>query len=431
MYYELPASLIFTAGRKRLLQELTIDENQPGTILHDFAVILDIVRGSKQTLTPAQQLPLALLSQINQQLKHPIQLALKRPSRKSYPPVQGLYLLLRTSGLSYVDTSGKQPVLVVDEAAYQQWIQLNATERYGNLLEAWFLRGYAEILGDYSRTLWSLPDNFQHIGSFLARYDLISGLQVAGNRDAEMVLRYSPEWHNLGLLDLFGFINVQSGPPQPGKGWHIERITLTPVGAAFLSLLYTELFQYPAKLIALDELDSTVGVLQKILQPYFPEWQRNLTPTEVPFREGAFIFKVSLGNNIWRRIAIDAKQSLAALASAVLASVDFDEDHLYQFSYRDRFGSLHQIYHPYMRREEPLIASEIAVGSLSLQVGQTMNFLFDFGDEWEFDLLLETIDPNQKLRKAKILETHGDAPAQYGEFDDYDDFEDDENYEDE
>ena len=418
MYRLVATKLRLTSKHTQLLEQLVIDEKQPGTILHDFNVILSVFREKQQTLTPAHQPPMALLTEINQRMKHPIQLALKRPQAKSYPNVQGLYLLLRTCGLSFVDMSGKKPLLVFDEDAFQQWGKLNPTERYCTLLETWFLRGYGDLLGERSRPVWSMPDNFDMIAHFLDRYDLKAGLQVAGDKNVENDLNYFPGRHQLALLNLFGFIDIQSGVPQPGEGWRIERITMTSVGIAFLSLLYNEFFSKHELVIDLDDQPSS-GVFQNILKPYFPELQHNLIPAESTFQDGTYIFKVSLGK-IWRRIAMDAKQSLDVLASVILESVDFDEDHLYEFSYRNRFGTLQKIYHNYME-EEPLLASEVRVGDLSLSIGQNMIFLFDFGDNWEFDLVLEAVKPDHLVQKVKILEAHGEAPEQYP-YEDFDDF---------
>ncbi len=39
---------------------------------------------------------------MNERLSEPIQLDLKRPQQKSYPPINGLYLLLRASGLGQI-----------------------------------------------------------------------------------------------------------------------------------------------------------------------------------------------------------------------------------------------------------------------------------------------------------------------------------------
>ena len=42
-----------------------------------------------------------------------------------------------------------------------------------------------------------------------------------------------------------------------------------------------------------------------------------------------------------------------------------------------------------------------------------MTFLFDFGDNWRFDVKLERIEPREELKAPQILETHGKTPQQY------------------
>ena len=43
-----------------------------------------------------------------------------------------------------------------------------------------------------------------------------------------------------------------------------------------------------------------------------------------------------------------------------------------------------------------------------------MKFLFDFGDSWRFELKLERIDaPNEAARKPQLIDSAGEAPAQY------------------
>ena len=91
-----------------------------------------------------------------------------------------------------------------------------------------------------------------------------------------------------------------------------------------------------------------------------------------------------------RRIATPADQALDALASAILDAVEFDHDHLYKFSYRNRFGVLERVNHPYM--DEGPWTSEVLVGGVPLRVGQAMTYVFDFGDWWEFDVTLERSD---------------------------------------
>jgi hypothetical protein len=100
------------------------------------------------------------------------------------------------------------------------------------------------------------------------------------------------------------------------------------------------------------------------------------------------------------------------LAQVILDSVQFDSDHLYLFSYENRYGVQEELHHEYM--DEGPWADEMQVGKVPLRIGQTMTFLFDFGDNGKFDVTLERIDPpGKKKKKALILEEHGEPPEQY------------------
>jgi len=116
------------------------------------------------------------------------------------------------------------------------------------------------------------------------------------------------------------------------------------------------------------------------------------------------------------RIAIPANYSLDSLASIILKSIEFDYDHLYHFSYEDRFSALQMINHPNM--DEGSWASEVMVGDVPLRVGQTMTYLYDFGDNWEFDVTLERVAPDSAVGKPVLLEMHGKPPEQYPRWDD-------------
>jgi hypothetical protein len=410
MYSLSSQRLEFSSEHKQVLRSLVIGEGSPGTILRDFEMLLGYLRERGLPVTGMHQLPLRVLPEINARLTHPLQLGLKRPQQKSYPHIHGLYLLLRASGLTCVGGTSEKPLLLVDEAVYQVWESLNPTERYGSLLEAWLLRGKPEIIGEYYRPLFLIPGNFEKWASFFAVIP-DAGLQIAGDHVAEDWLRYTLGWHNLGLLDLFGLITVQQGPPAPGKGWQIERIYRTTVGDALLALLYTEFFGDFDNIREIEGKGKVpFGVLQPVLQPYFPQWENSLSVPEWAFREGTHIFKVSLGR-LWRRIAIPADQTLDALASAILNAMEFDHDHLYRFSYQNRFGALESVNHPYLD-EEPW-TSEVLVGDVPLPIGQMMTYLYDFGDQWEFDVSLEQVDPEMVIEDSVILEAYGESPEQY------------------
>jgi hypothetical protein len=417
LHGNLPNGVELTPRHERLLQEMTVDDHCPGTILHDFDACLTFIQEREMSVTPMHQLRRQHLPEINARLARPIQIGLKRPQQKSYPHIHGLYLLVRASGLTSVEGTPKKPLLAVDKVVYQAWQDLNPSERYATLLETWLLRGHPEIIGERGRAWFRIPDTFSELSWFFQRVP-DEGQQVAGT-EAEDSLRYWPGWHNLGLLELFGLMAIEAGPPEPGKGWRIERIRRTPLGDALLALLHARFFGDIDNIMTLEVEDKIpYGVLQPALQLYFPEWQANLSVPEWAFRPGAHVFKVTLWGRIWRRIAIPADAMLDALALAVLDAFEFDNDHLYRFQYPNRLGVTERINHFYM--DEGPWTSEVRVGDVPLRIGQAMTFVFDFGDWWEFEVALERVDPGMTLKEPVVLEVHGKPPDQYPVWDDED-----------
>lgn len=412
LYRQSPEGFELTPRHERLLRKLTIDDDGPGTILHDFDALLTYISEREMSVTPMHQLRRRMLPEINDRLARPIQMGLKKPLQKSYPRIHGLYLLIRASGLTCVEGTAKKPLLVVDDVVHQAWQGLNPAERYCTLLEAWLLRGHVEIIGERGRGWYRTPDTFRELPWFFQRIP-DEGLQVAGDEQVEDSIRYWPGWHNLGLLELFGLIAIQPVPLEPGKGWRIERVNRTPFGDALLAALHAGFFGDVDNILALEsENKIPFGVLQPTLQPYFPEWQHNLSVPEWAFREDAHVFKVTLWKDLWRRIAIPADDTLDELASAILDAVEFDHDHLHAFEYRNRFGITERINHSYM--DEGPWTSEVLVGDTPLKAGQAMTFIFDFGDWWTFEVALERVDPDMVVKQPVILEAEGEPPDQYG-----------------
>ena len=405
--------LKWTDEHRRTLRALEVSEDGPGTVLQDFQTLLSFVQARQLAVSKTCQLPpMKVLPEINARLAQPIELGLKRPQLKSYPHIQGLYLLLRASGLGHIAGSPSRPVLAIDEGTYDSWNSLNPAERYFTLLETWLLRGYPEIVGEQGGPFQSIGNHFQACAGLLHSAQG-EGLAIGDDDRAEWYYRYSPGLYGIALLELFGFLSVTHGPPQEGEGWQIEHVTSTPLGAAVFALLGEEVFGIFEKIFALEEepLES-FGALQPVFQPYVLAWTNNLSLPVWVFREGVHVFKVSLGRGLWRRIAIAGALTLDTLADTVLDAFEFDYDHLYQFSYRNRFGVETHANHPYM--DDGPWASEVRVGDVPLQEGQSMVYLYDFGDRWEFEVTLERIDPaDAGSADPIILEDHGEAPDQY------------------
>ncbi|MFC1975486.1 plasmid pRiA4b ORF-3 family protein, partial [Chloroflexota bacterium] len=347
---DLPNKPVLSVAHQETLRQQVIDQDNPGIILRDFFALMDFI-GPKGIQVTGQYhlLPLRCLSDLNARMTFPLQLGLKRPQQKSYPHINGLYLLLRGTGLTRLDARGPKSRLVLDEAVLSFWAELSPTEQYFTLLESWMLRADPGVLGDregifkYDHPIYGWSQFFKQVPD--------QGLIIAGNKAAEEDLRYFPKLHNLALLELFGFVTVQPNPPKPKVGWQIGRIWRTPLGEAMLELLYQTLANNVHSFLVDDTSIIPFGTLQPVIQPHFPAWQRNLVIPGHEFQPGLHIFKVALGTDLWRHISIPGHLTLNILSGAILDAYEFDHDHLDCFTYTDRFGVSRHIYHPYMEEE--------------------------------------------------------------------------------
>lgn len=389
----------------------TLDDNPPGTILTDFETLLELVEGGLK-VTSTHRLKLARLEEINNRLTHPVELGLTRPQQKSYPHINGLFLLLRASGLTVVDETGKSPKLVLDKHLLQQWHAMSTTEKYFNLLEAWLIRGRESLIGEHER-FGGIPDHLTNITFLLhSKFKDKSEVTAKDDKDLHESVKYFPGLYNIGLLDLFGWIELAQQPVKDGDSYQVASLRMNDIGRAFIEFLSQH---YLDNLIELQRLDlepvtKKYGYLKQWLQPYFPKYKAVFElPTQEKI-EGVRIIKVSLGK-VWRRIAIAGEHSFDYLAREILSAFNFDFDHLYEFIVRGRAGETLNITHPHMN--DGFDAGELQLDDVLMSVGQSIDFVFDFGDNWQFSIVLEDISQESDVKTATVLEEHGKAPKQY------------------
>jgi Plasmid pRiA4b ORF-3-like protein len=416
----------FTKAHEKCLREQVITADQPGPVLRDFNVLLDFL-GPEGVETTGKHdlLPQRFIEDLDRCLSRHVHLEMKRVLLQSHPYLQGLHLLLRASGLSRVERTRSKSRLVLDPTMLAQWDQLNPTERYFNLLEAWLRIGRAEMVGEKSnvwdRMLLPCLQTWQYLPQEGKSFDLTKPQDVY----------LSGVWRSfylLALMDLFGLLRVDL-PSRPVKPWRPAGVHHVLFGDALFNRLGSQLrYLWTDGLLQNEDEDQeeeddeevaletpVFGAWQPVFQPFFPEWRENLKFPRLEPRESTFIFRVSLGK-VWRLIAMPSHTDLDDLIRVILRSVEFDYDHLYEFEYRDRMGASVSARHPAM--DEGPWADQVRIGTLPLQPGQTMKLVYDFGDNWEFTVKLERIEPaSAEKQAARILESHGEAPEQYPNYD--------------
>jgi hypothetical protein len=154
-----------------------------------------------------------------------------------------------------------------------------------------------------------------------------------------------------------------------------------------------------------------------MFQLYRPDWRTVYAQPGPELRSGTHLFKVSLSGwrgdpHVWRRIAAPADTSLDELAWTILKAFKFDDDHMYDFRYRDRRGRNWVYSQPY--GDEGPFTTEITLAETELPIKDAMLFTFDYGDNWQFIVRLEAVEKgHSRLKTPKVVESAGKAPEQY------------------
>lgn len=150
-----------------------------------------------------------------------------------------------------------------------------------------------------------------------------------------------------------------------------------------------------------------------------------------------YVFKVKLGcdRRIWRKIEVLGSQTLDDLHMAIQDAFDFDADHLYSFfmsgkawDHRD-FEYYHLDADPQTplakematmlsmiqgSHHEPRVpATQVRVESLNLKPKQRFLYLFDYGDEWHFEVEFLKEGTAERADYPRIIDSKGEAPEQY------------------
>jgi hypothetical protein len=145
-----------------------------------------------------------------------------------------------------------------------------------------------------------------------------------------------------------------------------------------------------------------------------------------------FIFRAALHGHasIYRDIEIDPAKPLYTLAQAVVSAFDFDFDHAFGFYTGLTPTRIRKEFPKYelfadLGDADPQVfgVKKTKISQAFPEVGHTLLFLFDYGDEWLFRVTLRSI--GKKIAKTgypRVVAKHGEAPAQYPDGDDEEEF---------
>lgn len=125
----------------------------------------------------------------------------------------------------------------------------------------------------------------------------------------------------------------------------------------------------------------------------------------------------------YRDIVVQPETNLYSLAAMVIASFGFDFDHCFGFFAspdiygRGRDAAHYELFYDIGEEVEDLTESveQTAVAELFKQAKDKWWMLFDYGDDWVFELVYQKDTPPLFVKKpnGSVIATNGEAPEQY------------------
>ncbi len=145
---------------------------------------------------------------------------------------------------------------------------------------------------------------------------------------------------------------------------------------------------------------------------------------------GTHIVRVALQGEptIYREIEVESRKTLSDLGEAIVHSFGFEFDHAFGFYSKltgqdvMRSQPRYELFADMEEATEAKSVEKSRIADAFPDVGHTMLFMFDYGDDWRF--VVEVIDLGQKVAKTrypKVLKKVGKAPEQYGAWEEEED----------
>jgi len=420
-----------------------ITETEPTPLIHDFQFFLEYIGTNKPYLTPKGYVSGKDLFQINKGMTHPLGDTTVRSGQQLYPQLH-LFFHLAQAGRLIQKALGKadKTVLQLSDQA-TDYSKLTPTEKYFFLLE----------------TLW-VDTNWKHIEvSIFKGLGILDAQTVLGKlagRTPNVPIRAKdlvsvPD--SLGYLWIYfsylGFWTVTQNKEIASafkRSFYPGMVTPLPLGVALAQLLVRErnfltwnlpfrreigewkvnpgqplpeeyLGARGAKKSKKPEIVQRDQTGEPFLLPFVPLFAegelRNTLPRETgkPV-DGIYFFRVALAKGVWRKIEISSNHTLLDLHNAIQNAFQFDSDHLYSF-FMDGIPWSDEKFSSPFEDEGPHVG-EVRIGELGLAKGQTILYLFDYGDELRFSVTLEEIQQDKPHpKKPRIIESKGKNPEQY------------------
>lgn len=406
------------------------------TLCQDFETFMDYVHASPVQVSKRNKwLSRKSLFELNQQMTHPTSDAAPSKDQIYYPILHLLYHLGVSGRLLEVDTRQASKWVLRRTDRYETYQHYNMVEKYIFLLETFWVDIEWRDLSRDSRNLsleYSLDPLFRHVLRLPVNRPTSLTTTEIGNMLQYELREIGDFVHHFSTLGFWLF--EEGSQPERYKGrLTLEAITPTPLFREIAPVLLEErpleLWNLPLRADlgewnvppgapkSEDEAWTPVPFYEPFVRLFPGKELKQFLPREPrSFKDGTYVFTVSYTASIWRKIMLDAGHTLEDLHQVVQRAFQFNDDHLYSFFLDGKKWSHRAVNSPFC--DEGPYTVDVLIGDLGLARGQTFLYLFDYGDEWTFDIRLDEIRCDEgHIQKPQIVKEHGKAPEQYPDWD--------------
>lgn len=384
--------------------------------INDFEKFIEFIENEKPILSATQEvLGRKDCYNLNMILENKKDVINPSYNQDKYYAIDLMFSLVLASKLYIKANDEKGKVRLFKTDKLESFQNLNEDEKYIFLLQTYW-------------TQYDFETKFDRTHNIAAFYNILA--EIASAKQGDIILKDEKDisnvmystgaafFHHLKFFS-FGELELINGAKTRYEDT-IKSFSPNEFGIKTSILLLTRAIQYWNKedvpvLLEYYNLKVTTNKNEKAFDVFKTIFKGNTVKNTVEESKinkgGTYTFKVSLSKTVWRKINLAYKHTFGDLHNVIQEAFKFDNDHLYAFFIggNRRKG----MYCKYAEYEGP-VAETTTIASLNLYKGERLLYLFDFGDEWEFNVELTEINEEAPVPlKPMIIESKGKSPHQY------------------
>lgn len=388
------------------------------SITEDFQIFLSHLKSKKslELTTSGAKLKTKDLLELNEQSNHKALWINEKSTQKKFSMLNFFQHIAIYGKLAKIFTNEKGINNLIPTERLELFFQLNTSEQYCFILKTlWCDVNWKKINDD--RGLWFIRDGVEILTK--AKVNKVYSISNRHIAKLKLYLMFKPYCEFFECMGWYELIPKKGITKVDSYDLPYESIMITEFGSQIGQILSKERnwlkwnsresFDFWDEEDDISDEKSEVDFIAPF-KVFFDEPVDDILPLPpILFKGGRYVFRLDISKTSYRLIEIGGKATLLDLHEMIQDGLNFDNVHLFSFTIDEQeFTGA-----PYDFDSPEYTAQDILIGNLDLEKGKKINYVFDFGDNWEFTLVVELLDETVTEPEPKVIKRVGKAPKQY------------------